>query len=99
MRILLIFLLFLVAPLSPAASMASNLSSAEQQYEAIKGQIQYSGSVGFDKRHKAYRDYILETRRNEASDVAKDVTNIEPAAGDAGEDTQPEQRTSPHYNQ
>ncbi|MCB9982200.1 MAG: hypothetical protein H6861_00795 [Rhodospirillales bacterium] len=89
------FTFVVVALLVPSVSFAADKYSAEQRYEAVKEQTKYSGSAGFDKQHKAYRDYILEARR----DGTSGVENVEPAAGDMNEKAQPEQKPSPQYNQ
>lgn len=81
--------------LGSTPSFAADKYSAEQRYETVKEQTKYSGSAGFDKQHKVYRDYILEARR----DGTSGVENIEPAAGDMNEEAQPEQKPSPQYNQ
>lgn len=58
--------------------------SAQKRYENVKEQTKYSGSVGFDKRHKAYRDYVLSLRQDNESTL----TDIAPAAGEAGHDVE-----------
>lgn len=58
-----------------AHAYAADENSSKIRYNAVKEDTKNTGSVGFDKRHKAYRDYVMEQRRD------NDVANIAPAAG------------------
>ncbi len=78
----------------------ANELSAEQKYQTIKDQTEHSGSVGFDKRHKAYRKYIMESRQK---DTAENVAKISPAAGEVEMDVNTKSETKakpvqPKYN-
>lgn len=61
----------------PLTVQANDNITAEERYEKVKEQTKHTGSVGFDKRHQAYRDYIMEQRQDAAGNVAE----IAPAAG------------------
>ena len=52
--------------------------SVEERYQSVKEQTQHTGSAGFDARHKAYSQYIMQNRKAEEAGFA----DIEPAAGD-----------------
>lgn len=74
-----LFGLVAVLALFSSSAIAGELT-AEERYTKVKSKTQHSGSVGFDKRHKAYRDYILEKRRGSPDETS--VYDLEPAAGD-----------------
>lgn len=71
----------------PATAQASDNITAEERYEKVKEQTKHTGSVGFDKRHQAYRDYIMEQRQDAAGNVAE----IAPAAGGDEAGTTPQE--------
>ena len=58
--------------------------SAERRYDTIKEQTKHTGSVGFYKRHNAYKDYVLQLR-DYGNASAAHVSGVSPAAGDEKE--------------
>ena len=87
-----ILALTLLALALPTAVRANEIT-AEERYQQVKEQTKHTGSTGFDRRHNAYRDYIMETRQKQDAGLA----DIAPAAGDTV-DEKAEQKPQ-HTNQ
>lgn len=68
----------------PVSVYAAESHSAEMRYDEVKEQAQSSASVGIHKRHKAYRDHVMEARKHDA----EGVSTLEPAAGEESEKPQ-----------
>lgn len=83
----MIFIFVALTLWMPTTTQASGDITAEERYEKVKEQTKHTGSVGFDKRHQAYRDYIMEQRQDAAGNVAE----IAPAAGGDEAGTTPQE--------